>query len=64
MKKIKYLLLSLKEIFIVLFIQYFILIFSIILFNGDEYIYIGNILLSIFLVLILIDIPILIHIMK
>lgn len=48
MKKIKYLLLSLKEIFIVLFIQYFILIFSIILFNGDENIYIGNILLSIF----------------
>ena len=48
MEKIKYLLLSLKEIFIVLFIQYFILIFSIILFNGDENIYIGNILLSIF----------------
>lgn len=48
MEKIKCLLLSLKEIFIVLFIQYFILIFSIILFNGDENIYIGNILLSIF----------------
>mgnify|MGYP001398758666 CR=1 FL=1 len=38
----------LKEIFIVLFIQYFILIISIILFNGYENIYIGNILLSIF----------------
>ena len=58
MKVIKCLLLSLKEIFIVLFIQYFILIISIILFNGYENIYIGNILLSIFLVLILIDIPI------
>jgi len=51
MKKIKYLLLSLKEIFIVLFIQYFILIISIILFNGDKNIYIGNILLSIFSVI-------------
>ena len=48
MKVIKCLLLSLKEIFIVLFIQYFILIISIILFNGYENIYIGNILLSIF----------------
>ena len=43
MKVIKCLLLSLKEIFIVLFIQYFILIISIILFNGYENIYIGNI---------------------
>ena len=51
MKKIKSLLLSLKEIFIVLFIQYFILIISIILFNGDKNIYIGNILLSIFSVI-------------
>lgn len=51
MKKIKYLLLSLKEIFIVLFFQYFILIISIILFNGDKNIYIGNILLSIFSVI-------------
>ena len=51
MKKIKYLLLSLKEIFIVLFIQYFILIISIILFNGDKNIYIGNILLSVFSVI-------------